>query len=54
MRFIHLTHPHILPPGRLLYGIDPAERLSTAIVDINTRFRDAAFLNITGDLVHRG
>ena len=54
MRLIHLTDPHILPPGRLLYGIDPAERLSAAIVDINTRFHDAAFLIITGDLAHRG
>ena len=53
-RSSHLTAPHILPPGRLLYGIDPAERLSAAIVDINTRFHNAAFLIITGDLAHRG
>ena len=43
-----------MPPGRLLYGIDYAERLSAAIVDMNTRFHDAAFLNTTGDLAHRG
>jgi len=54
MRFIHLTDPHLLPPGRLLYGIDPAERLRAAVSDINTRFDDAAFLIITGDLAHRG
>jgi 3',5'-cyclic AMP phosphodiesterase CpdA len=54
MRLIHLTDPHHLPPGRLLYGINPAERLRAAVSEINTRFNDAAFLVVTGDLVHRG
>lgn len=53
MRFIHLTDPHLMPPGRLLYGIDPAERLRAAVSDIDTRVNDAAFVIITGDLVHR-
>ena len=54
MKFIHLTDPHLVPPGRKLYGLDPNERLRAAIADINAHHRDAEFVLITGDLAHRG
>lgn len=54
MRFIHLTDIHLTAAGRPLYGIDPSERLRLAVQDINTRFSDAEFMIVTGDLAHRG
>jgi 3',5'-cyclic-AMP phosphodiesterase len=54
MRFIHLTDTHLTVPDKLLYGIDPAKRLREAVADINTRFGDAEFVIVTGDLAHRG
>jgi 3',5'-cyclic-AMP phosphodiesterase len=54
MRFIHLTDLHLTAAARPLYGIDPSERLRIAVRDINTRFSDAEFMIVTGDLAHRG
>ena len=54
MKFIHVTDTHIVPPGELLYGLDPAERLRLCIADINRNHADAAFAIFTGDLAHRG
>lgn len=54
MKIIHLTDPHLVPAGHRLYGLDPQQRLSTAIADINTHHADAAFALITGDLAHKG
>lgn len=57
--FLHLTDPHLMPPGQRLYGLDPAERLRAAVADILRRHgpdgpAPAAFALITGDLVHDG
>ena len=54
LKFVHLTDPHLVPPGERLYGLDPAERLRAAIDDINRHHPDAAFALVTGDLAHRG
>jgi 3',5'-cyclic AMP phosphodiesterase CpdA len=54
MKFIHLTDPHLVPPGEGLYGLDPEARLRAAIADVNKTQRDAAFVLVTGDLTHRG
>jgi Icc protein len=54
MKFIHVTDTHFVPPGRLLYGLDPIERLRAAVADINAHHRDAAFAIFTGDLAHFG
>lgn len=54
MKFIHLTDPHLVPPGRRLYGLDPNARLGAAIADINANHGDAAFVLISGDLAHHG
>lgn len=54
MKIIHLTDPHLVPAGRKLYGLNPQERLSAAIADINAHHGDADFALITGDLAHKG
>ncbi|MGF1447401.1 MAG: metallophosphoesterase [Pikeienuella sp.] len=54
MRFVTLTDTHFVPPGEMLYGLDPAARLAPALDLIATQHRDADFLLITGDLAHRG
>lgn len=54
MKFIHLTDLHLVPVGGMLYGLDPNARLRAAIADINAHHGDAAFVLITGDLVHHG
>jgi 3',5'-cyclic AMP phosphodiesterase CpdA len=53
-KVIHLTDPHLMSPGRPLYGLDPNARLAAAIADINAHHRDAALVLITGDLVDDG
>ncbi|MCG8491046.1 MAG: phosphodiesterase [Sneathiellales bacterium] len=54
MKFIHLTDTHIVGNSRLLYGINPAQRLREAITSIKTENADADFVVITGDLTHWG
>lgn len=54
MKFIHVTDPHLVPPGERLYGLDPEARLRAAIADIARTQGDAAFVLLTGDLTHRG
>ena len=54
MAFLQITDLHFVPPGRELFGLDPAARLAPAIDLINSEHRDASFLLITGDLAHRG
>jgi 3',5'-cyclic AMP phosphodiesterase CpdA len=54
LKFIHLTDPHLLAPGRALHGTDPTWRLRRAVASINAEHADAAFVVITGDLADRG
>lgn len=54
MKLIHLTDTHLMPPGRVLYGLDTAERLAAAVEHIQARHADAHACIITGDLAHRG
>jgi 3',5'-cyclic AMP phosphodiesterase CpdA len=54
MKFIHLTDPHFVPPGKLLYGRDPRIALDAAVADIAAHHGDAERLVITGDLTHWG
>ncbi len=54
MKFIHLTDPHFVPPGRTLYGRDPRPALDAAVADINAHHGDAAMAVVTGDLTHWG
>jgi Icc protein len=54
MKIIQVTDTHLLPPGRLLLGIDPAARLARAVDDIATRHADADLVVVTGDLCNDG
>jgi 3',5'-cyclic-AMP phosphodiesterase len=54
MKFLHLTDTHLVPPGQMLYGLDPRFRLDLAVSDIKLNHADAAFCVVTGDLAHRG
>jgi 3',5'-cyclic AMP phosphodiesterase CpdA len=53
-KVIHLTDPHLTPPGERIFGLDPYVRLEAAIADINAFHRDAALVILTGDLVNDG
>lgn len=54
MKLIHITDPHLVTPGELLYGTDPFDRLVKCIDDALAHHADAALCVITGDLAHRG
>ena len=56
MDFIHLTDPHITPPGELLLGQDSNARFAAAIAAIarDAAAKPFAFAVITGDLVRDG
>jgi 3',5'-cyclic-AMP phosphodiesterase len=54
VRFVVLTDTHFVPRGCMLYGLDPARRLSAAIEMINNDHPDIDFVIITGDLAHNG
>lgn len=54
MKLIHLSDLHLVAAPRLVYGLDPRERLSLAVADINAHHGDAAAVVITGDLADRG
>ncbi|MEA3497981.1 MAG: metallophosphoesterase, partial [Campylobacterota bacterium] len=56
MKFIHLSDPHIQKDDLHLYGLNPYERLNSAIKSINKKFKKdkVEFLIITGDLSSQG
>ncbi|MDJ0629974.1 MAG: phosphodiesterase [Rhodobacter sp.] len=54
MKFIHVSDPHLVRPGEMLHGLDPADRLSACLDDIARWHGDAAFAVITGDLTDDG
>ena len=37
MKFIHITDPHLVPPGELLWGLNTFERLEACLADIAER-----------------
>ncbi len=54
MKFVHITDPHLVPPGELLWGLDTFERLEACLADIAAFHSDAEFCFISGDLTDRG
>ena len=54
MKIIHLTDTHLVEPGRILSGLDPAANLAAAVADINREHPDADLCVLTGDLVNDG
>lgn len=54
MKIIQITDTHLLPPGELLLGLDPAEQLRRIVADIAERHADTDLIVITGDLCNDG
>jgi 3',5'-cyclic AMP phosphodiesterase CpdA len=54
MKFVILTDPHFVPPGELLFGLDPRANLARAVEVINRDHADIAFVILLGDLTNRG
>ncbi|MEA2018673.1 MAG: phosphodiesterase [Campylobacterota bacterium] len=56
MKFIHLSDPHIQKDDLHLFGLNPYERLNSAIKSVNKNFKKdgVEFLVITGDLSSQG
>ncbi len=54
MKLIQVSDLHFVPPGTLLYGLDPRARLEAAIADINQHHGDAELCLFTGDLADHG
>ena len=54
MKFIHFTDPHLVRPGRTLYGLDLQGQLEACVASINESHGDAEFCLVTGDLTHYG
>lgn len=54
MKFIHVTDPHLVAPGRSLWGGDPAALLDRCLADIERHHGDAAFCVISGDIADSG
>lgn len=51
LTLIQLSDLHLLPPGKALFGSQPAARLDAALDCIARQFADANLLVLTGDLV---
>ena len=54
MKFIHVTDPHLVAPPQRLCALNPAERLTGVVEDVNRAHGDAAFMVLTGDLSYHG
>ena len=54
MKLIQVSDLHLVPPGTLLFGLDPRARLAAAIADINQHHGDAELCLFTGDLADHG
>ena len=54
MKVIQITDIHFVQDKQPLHGLNPYERLTSCIADINTNHSDAELCVITGDLVHKG
>jgi 3',5'-cyclic-AMP phosphodiesterase len=54
MKFLQISDVHLVPDGGDLYGLNPYERLTACIADVNAEHGDAEFVVFTGDLAHTG
>ncbi|UIY32551.1 metallophosphoesterase (plasmid) [Neorhizobium galegae] len=54
MRIIHVTDTHLVAPDKLLFGIDPMQRLEAVLRKIEADFGDADLCVISGDLADAG
>lgn len=53
-KLIHVTDPHLPPPGKLLCALDAAGRLRAVVEEVNRLHADAAALVLTGDVAYHG
>ena len=53
-KLIHVTDPHLPPPGQNLCALDAAGRLRAVVDDVNRLHGDAAGLVLTGDIAYHG
>ncbi len=53
-KLIHVTDPHLAPPGQTLCTLDPAARLRAVVEEVNRLHVDAAALILTGDIAYHG
>lgn len=54
MKIVHLSDLHVVAAPRTLYASDPRANLARVLAHVIRHHGDAAFLWITGDLVHDG
>lgn len=54
MKIIQITDTHLLPPGELHLGLDPAARLRAVIDHVLEEHADADLVVLTGDLANDG
>ncbi|WP_225040334.1 metallophosphoesterase (plasmid) [Rhizobium sp. T1470] len=53
-KIIHITDPHLVAPDRMLYSIDPAQRLRDTLAHVARFHADGKLILITGDLADTG
>ena len=53
MKVIHLTDPHLVPPDKVLWGLDACKRFDRCLSDIERWHSDADFCVISGDLTDK-
>jgi len=54
MKLIHVTDPHLLPPGEKLWDLETTARLDACLTDVAEWHGDADFCVISGDLTDTG
>ena len=54
LKFVVMSDLHLVPPGGVSKGLDPAARLRSAVESLNTNHGDADFCILAGDLADRG
>jgi Icc protein len=54
MKFIHLTDTHLVTPGEILHGLNPAARLAPFFGSLHRDHPDAQCCIVTGDLADTG
>lgn len=54
LKFVVMSDLHLVPEGELSLTLDTAARLEQAVETINTRYADADFCILAGDLADRG
>ena len=54
LKVLQITDCHLVPEGEHLFTLDPAERLRSAVADINQHHSDAFLCVLSGDLANEG